>query len=252
MKFEGAWQPSKYERRGDRLVVGSRVSSGSWLVAQLVADAYARHLPQHARGRLVDLGCGEVPLYAAYRPFVDEVVCVDWANSQYARAHLDLEHDLNEPLPFADARFDTAILSDVLEHIREPAALLGEIHRVLAPAGKLIANVPFMYWIHAAPYDYFRYTEFMLRTLIERAGLVLRELQPLGGGPEVVVDVLGKHLARIPVAGDGAARALQRAVYWGSGTPLWARSAFIESRARFPLGYFFVAERPAKASAPSG
>ncbi|MET0412527.1 MAG: class I SAM-dependent methyltransferase [Polyangiaceae bacterium] len=243
MKAEESWKPSRFALKDGRFTVGPSVSSGSWLVTRLVAEAYERHLRQHARGRLVDLGCGPVPLYPAYRPLVSEVVCVDWGGSPHRGTHVDIEHDLNQPLPFADRAFDTVLLSDVLEHVQVPAALLAEISRVLAPGGKLILNVPFMYWLHELPHDYFRYTESSLRLLLERAGLSVRVLEALGGGVEVLADVLSKHVDRVPLLGKPLALALQRSVYLAS-RPGLARRALAQSRARFPLEYFVVAERP--------
>jgi SAM-dependent methyltransferase len=121
VKAEDTWKPTKFAFDGERLSVGPDVSPGTWLMTRLVGE-----LRHHARGRLVDLGCGTVPLYAAYRPLVSEITCVDWGGSRHGAEHRDVDHDLNEPLPFADASFDTAILSDVLEHVRAPELLLRE------------------------------------------------------------------------------------------------------------------------------
>ena len=45
-------------------------------------------------------------------------------------------------LPFADASFDVVVVVDLFEHVADDAALGREIHRVLRPAGLLVANVP--------------------------------------------------------------------------------------------------------------
>jgi len=47
-----------------------------------------------------------------------------------------------EPLPFPDQSFDTVVFSEVMEHVRFPQKALGEIRRVLKPAGRLIGSVP--------------------------------------------------------------------------------------------------------------
>jgi SAM-dependent methyltransferase len=243
MKAEADWKPSKFAFDGERLSVGPDVSSGGWLMTRLVAEAYERALPRYARGRLVDLGCGTVPLYAAYRPFVGTITCVDWGESRHGAAYRDFDCDLNEPLPFEGASFDTAILSDVLEHVREPAGLLAEVGRILAPGGRLLLNVPFLYWLHEQPYDYFRYTEHALRMLVERAGLLLIELEGLGGAPHVVADVAGKHVQLLPGVGAPLVRTFQRAVFAATRVAP-VRRALAPSRQRFPLGYFLVAEAP--------
>jgi SAM-dependent methyltransferase len=243
MKAEAEWTPTKFAFAGERLSVGPDVSAGTWLMTRLVAEAYDAALPRHASGRLVDLGCGTVPLYQAYKPHVSAITCVDWGGSRHGARHRDVDHDLNEPLPFADGAFETALLSDVLEHVRVPEQLLREIRRILAPGGKLLMNVPFLYWLHEQPHDYFRYTEHALRMLVERVGLRLVELEALGGAPHVMADVAGKHLQLVPGVGKPLVRTLQRAVFAAT-RPSPVRRALAASRQRFPLGYFLVAEAP--------
>ena len=53
-------------------------------------------------------------------------------------------HDLRQPLPFADGRFDVVYHSHTLEHLeqREGERLLQECRRVLAPGGVLRVVVP--------------------------------------------------------------------------------------------------------------
>ena len=53
----------------------------------------------------------------------------------------------------------------VLEHLEEPARAVKEMHRVLKPEGKILVSVPFMFPIHDAPGDYWRFTKFGLKYL---------------------------------------------------------------------------------------
>jgi SAM-dependent methyltransferase len=68
-------------------------------------------------------------------------VCVDWSNSLHGNDFLDAECDLTKDLPFADASFDSILLSDVLEHIPTPERLWREMARLLKPEGKLLLFV---------------------------------------------------------------------------------------------------------------
>jgi SAM-dependent methyltransferase len=243
MRNEAGWKPTKFALRGERLIAGPSASAGSWLNTQLVAENYGSRIARYARGRLLDLGCGTAPLYAAYRPHVAQIVCVDWAGSVHADSYVDVPHDLNEPLPFGSGEFDTVIFSDVLEHVKRPSEVLAEIRRVLAPSGVMLLNVPFFYWLHEQPHDYYRYTEHSLRWMAETAGFQVLELEPFGGGPAVLADIVGKHLQQVPVVGRGSARALQRLTHRLLGIRAVSRG-LAASRQRFPLGYFLIAQNP--------
>jgi SAM-dependent methyltransferase len=50
--------------------------------------------------------------------------------------------DMNERLPFADAEFDSVVCMEGLEHTLDPAALIGELCRVVGPGGRIILTVP--------------------------------------------------------------------------------------------------------------
>ena len=50
----------------------------------------------------------------------------------------DLMHMSEVP----DARFDTVVCNQVLEHVRSPLRALSEMHRVLKPGGVLILSAP--------------------------------------------------------------------------------------------------------------
>ncbi|HVN40836.1 MAG TPA: methyltransferase domain-containing protein [Myxococcota bacterium] len=59
---------------------------------------------------------------------------------------------------YADASCDTVVLDNILEHVSDPRRGLAECARVLQPGGRLIAAVPFLVPVHAAPDDYSRWT----------------------------------------------------------------------------------------------
>ncbi len=65
----------------------------------------------------------------------------------FAAERWQLHHqDVQRHIPLADGSVDTVVSGEVLEHIEDPAALLGEIRRVLAPGGAVLittcANAP--------------------------------------------------------------------------------------------------------------
>jgi SAM-dependent methyltransferase len=249
MKNPQRWRPTKFVMRGSRLRATfdrDHLAPGSRFVADILAAHYQTLLKAHARGRLLDLGAGTVPLYEAYKDCVESVTCVDWPQSAHHGEHIDVCADLNGVLPLEPAGYDTVLLTDVLEHVYRPALLLGEIARVLAPGGKLLLGVPFFYWVHEAPHDYCRYTEFMLRRLCEDCGLSVQLLRPTGGSPEIAFDMLAKHLGGWPrLAAMSATLA-----GWVVRRPMVASASRHSSR-WFPQGYVLVAQKPGLATPPT-
>jgi ubiquinone/menaquinone biosynthesis C-methylase UbiE len=243
MKNVESWKSSKYSFDKNKWR-GSRnpreLGYASRLVADLVAQYYKKMLPIHAGGKLLDLGCGKVPLYGAYKDMVVDVTCVDWENSLHKNNHLDVVADLNELLPLEAAQFDTVILSDVLEHIREPQQLVREIFRVLKPGGKLIMNVPYFYWLHEEPYDYYRYTKHALKYMAEKAGLEVLEIESLGGLPEILADLHAKLFMKIPFIGKFMALSLQGLTQLVFSTG-FGKKFSVSSARKFPFAYGMVA-----------
>ncbi|HEX2253848.1 MAG TPA: metalloregulator ArsR/SmtB family transcription factor [Thermoanaerobaculia bacterium] len=99
-----------------------------------------------------DLGCGTGRSAEALAPFVARVVAVDESPEMLAAAELRLaggsgraglrnvvlRRGTLEALPVADGELDAAVLGLVLHHLAEPAAVLVEAARALAPGGRLL------------------------------------------------------------------------------------------------------------------
>ena len=246
MQNQEKWKPSKFIYNNGKLIASKdakEVNIGSRLNVELIADFYQSNLRLHAKGKLLDLGCGKVPLYAAYKEFITDNICVDWSNTFHKNEYLDYELDLTKKLPFNDNEFDTIILSDVLEHIPVPELLWVEMTRILTMNGKIIMNVPFYYWLHEQPHDYYRYTEFALRRFAENSGLKLIQLDPIGGAPEIMTDIFAKNILRLPKLGRSLALIAQWVTLRFIRTKLGKRIS-VATSSNFPLGYFLVAEKP--------
>jgi len=242
MNNSESWSPTKAEFRGGRWRASrdpQRVAVGSRAVADWTIAAYERAIRQHSHGVLADLGCGDAPYYGMYRDRVTRVICVDWPASRHVGSHVDVFCDLNDRIELPAESVDTILCTDVLEHIYEPRRLWGEIVRVLRSGGVALVGVPFLYWIHEAPHDYHRYTRFALQRYAEDAGLVVVSVDPIGGLPHVMTDLLCKATRRIPVVPDAVRGIATIALRFG---PL-SRAANASAR-RFPLAYLMVASKP--------
>ena len=146
-----------------------------------IEDAVARFASSLPPGaRVLDAGAGEGQ-YA--RAFARQRYCgVDLAVGDRAwdYSRLDAIADLTA-LPFRAATFDAALHIVTIEHLREPACALAEIGRTMAPGAPLLIAAPHEWEVHQAPHDYFRYTRYGLKYLLEKSGFEVTELTPAGG-----------------------------------------------------------------------
>lgn len=112
-------------------------------------DVVLRMLSLHRGRRLLDVGCWNGDFLSRVREagLFAELYGVDLISASVDRAAARGFHaqvtDLNsETLPFHDGHFDAVTMLAVLEHVFDPYAMIGEIHRVLAPGGILAIAVP--------------------------------------------------------------------------------------------------------------
>lgn len=134
-----------------------------------------RLLLPHMHGEAVDLGAGT----AKYKDMILTAATSYTAFDGRPGPHIDVVGDMLA-LPFPDASFDTAICTQVMEHVREPWTMVQEIARILRPGGTCVLTTPFLMPYHADPYDFFRYTIEGGCSLFERAGMRIIEKRKYG------------------------------------------------------------------------
>ena len=171
-----------------------------------------RGVAPRARGRLLDVGCGNKPYEHLFRPFVTEYIGLEHSatfseTSASRTGGPDVFYD-GVNLPFQDASFDTVLSVQVLEHTSDPQHLLEEMSRVLRPGGLMILSAPFSFRLHEEPHDYFRYTPHGLRMMCEKAQFEVIEIQPQGGFGSVVGHKLNSFLALRLVRAQGLGQSL--------------------------------------------
>lgn len=149
-------------------------ASRVWLERQI--NAFASCLPKGTR--VLDAGAGEQPYKALFSHCHYVAADFEKVNKSYARS--DYVCDLSS-IPISDAAFDAILLSQVLEHIPEPLPVLNELRRVLCPGGLLFYSGPFFYQEHEVPYDFYRYTQYGVKYLFEKAGFSIQCIDWLEG-----------------------------------------------------------------------
>lgn len=87
-------------------------------------------------------------------------------------------------LPFADDSLDLIYSNQVLEHVRHPERLLGDVRRVLKPGASFIGGTSNLEPYHAL--SYWNFTPFGFKTIVEDAGMRLVEMRPGIDGPTLI------------------------------------------------------------------
>ncbi|WP_205421239.1 class I SAM-dependent methyltransferase [Rhizobium terrae] len=109
-------------------------------------------------------------------------------------------------IPVEDQRFDAIIFTQVMEHLPEPQMVLAEFNRILKPGGRIFFSAPLCFEEHEKPYDFYRYTQFALRYLFDKAGFEvtdLRWLEGFMGTAAHLLRYLGKCFPRTPAGYGG-------------------------------------------------
>jgi len=136
--YEDYWSHGREIYSGGRQ--GYAANFIRWMRAELAG------LPRE--GRVLEVGCGDASFTRHLAEHSAEVTALDLSAGQIARnIHRFpdirfIQHDAATRLPFEDGQFDVVWCSEVLEHLFAPDFALREMHRVLAPAGRLLVTVP--------------------------------------------------------------------------------------------------------------
>jgi SAM-dependent methyltransferase len=110
-------------------------------------------------GTIVELGAGS----DWYRRFVEPGQAYELTN--YVEG-FDRVVDMTA-MPFADNSVDAFMSMFALEHVYDIHAAIRESHRCLKPKGRMLLAVPFMYYYHGAPDDFFRFTRSALDRMLD-------------------------------------------------------------------------------------
>lgn len=104
----------------------------------------------------LDLGCANSP----YSKYFKNRLGFDISDG----LGVDVVGDAHN-LPFKDETFEQIFCTEVLEHLHTPELAIKEMYRVLKPDGNMILTTRFLFPIHDAPHDYYRYTKYGLQHL---------------------------------------------------------------------------------------
>ncbi len=165
----------------ERLNAATIGSLAYWAIAVQNWSIYRDTKPlieRHIRGRALDVGAGALAWKNAIASCAGS-----YRSSDFSVVHpdLDLVFDVTRPFPLRDGVFDSLFCHSVLEHTMRPWDAFEELYRVLAKEGTLILSVPFIFYLHGAPHDYFRFTRYGVADMAKKAGFRVETIVSSGG-----------------------------------------------------------------------
>ena len=141
-------------------------------------------LKQYCKGDVLDVGGWDFYLTVKKK----KIIFNTWTTLDHSEKIIDIKDDKfifikgdGLDMPFESNSFDTVLNIQVLEHVFKPIAMVNEMSRVLKPNGYGIFLIPQTSTIHMAPYHYYNFTKFWIKEAMEKAGLKIVEIKPLGG-----------------------------------------------------------------------
>jgi len=162
--------------------------------------------------RLLDVGSGlgDLLLVAQQRGY--EVTGVEYSPSSVARANARLGQPVVrqgtiERVDLAEGSIDVCVLSDVIEHTRDPMATLDHVWRILKPGGAVFVATPSLdswsarllrhRWMEFKSEHFFFFDSATLESALVRAGFEHVRIAP--GRKTLSTDYVLHHFERFPV-----------------------------------------------------
>ena len=182
--------------------------------ADLYLDLLERFgLPKGAR--LLEVGSGQGDFLVRAQGRGMDVTGVEYSEhaNGIARGKLGnqgrvLKGEVGDVQP-ADGPFDVVAFSDVIEHVRDPAAFLDHVHLLLKPGGVVFVATPSRdswsakllgrRWMEFKPEHLWYFGAATLRSLLTQHGFTDIAVRP--GVKTLSFDYVAGHFARYPVAG---------------------------------------------------
>eukprot|EP01028_Stygiella_incarcerata_P014383 TRINITY_DN9450_c0_g1_i2.p1 TRINITY_DN9450_c0_g1~~TRINITY_DN9450_c0_g1_i2.p1 ORF type:complete len:249 (-),score=-39.49 TRINITY_DN9450_c0_g1_i2:68-814(-) len=149
-------------------------------------------------GKFLDLGCGDMHYrkYISSNSAIEEYIGIDIEHPNY---HKDKKPDLfwdGVNLPLEDNSIDTIMATEVFEHIPNLQNVITEINRVLKPGGMIFFTIPYLWPLHDAPFDEYRYTPYSLERIFRKANFNMIQLEPTGGWDASLAQMIGLWINR--------------------------------------------------------
>ena len=146
---------------------------GEFFILKKRVTRLIKDVPKSKQDLILDVGCGELPYY--HRLVKGRVISIDMKKSRTTNIICDSHN-----IPLKKEKFDKVLCINSFYYFSSPFKAVEEISRVMKKDGKWIIVMPFIYPIHDAPFDKYRFTEYGIKNLLKN-NFKIEKIKAVGG-----------------------------------------------------------------------
>lgn len=197
-------------------------------------------IEEYAKGKFLDIGCGDMPYKDLILSHVEQYDTLDIEERANGVKFIGSAENMDM---IESETYDTAACFEVLEHVPDPFQAVNEIKRILKKDGIAIISVPHLSRLHEEPHDYYRYTHYGMKYILESKGFEILETKTTGS----ILSFLGHQISTLAVGLVWHIKIIKSITFffnkWLCVLPCYYLDKTLLKNSVFPLGYIFVARK---------
>lgn len=154
------------------------ISNPNYLVYLSFHRELKAAIQKYAKGKVLDIGCGNKPYESWFEGRIEKYIGCDIVQSSSNRVDVLC---LANKIPLENENFETVFSTQAIEHIEDFQGMVEEAYRVLKSGGFFILSGPFYWHLHEEPHDFYRFSKYGFKYILEKAGFEVLEINENGG-----------------------------------------------------------------------
>lgn len=146
------------------------------------------------KGTVLDIGGRDRGKFEKPKNKVDKWIFADIE----AKHNPDIILDVANMSNVETQSIDVVNAVELFEHVEKINEGIAECYRILKPDGKLIISVPFLYPVHADPFDFRRWTRTKWENELKKAGFKITDIEIIGRYFTVINDMKKTLIKSLP------------------------------------------------------
>jgi len=153
---------------------------------RIILDHLQNYYKYLYKGIVLDLGGRDRGNFIKPKEKVDKWIFAD-INREY---NPDIILDVANMHQINSNSIDVINAIELFEHVQEITIGLKESYRILKKGGIIIISAPFMFPIHADPFDYHRWTDYKWKIELKKIGFKIEKLIVMGNFYTLLAEML--------------------------------------------------------------